>query len=266
MLIDCLKRPDEMFKFGGNNAKLIWILVIIITGLIGAVIYYFLIKRTDSCQDLMIGIALFASIVIVVILIASNFVTTTKTTVSIEPYPSGKLLLPTPISTPINESISEHPKNDPAIYKRLKDGATSLKVVINLKDQRRTGHGIDITSLNQTERATLIEEMKNETGIMQAGFVQFIQSRGAKIIERFWLINGLVAEVPADLIPVMANMDEVLYIQLSETDIPPPDATLPDAAIPAKPPAVQSTPGAPGFGDILSVISLLVVAMYRRKI
>ncbi|MFZ3060331.1 MAG: PLD nuclease N-terminal domain-containing protein [Candidatus Methanoperedens sp.] len=99
MLIDCLKRPDDTFKFGGNNAKLIWILVIIFTGLIGALIYYFLIKRTDSHQDRLIGIALLASVVIVIILIASNFVATTKTTVSIEPYPSGKLPQSTPSVT-----------------------------------------------------------------------------------------------------------------------------------------------------------------------
>ncbi len=47
MLIDCLKRPDDMFKFGGNNAKLIWVLVIIFTGFIGALIYYFLIKKKE---------------------------------------------------------------------------------------------------------------------------------------------------------------------------------------------------------------------------
>lgn len=45
MLIDCLKRPDDKFAIGGNNAKLIWVLVIIFTGFIGALIYYFLIKR-----------------------------------------------------------------------------------------------------------------------------------------------------------------------------------------------------------------------------
>ena len=88
MLIDCLKRQDDMFKFGGNNAKLLWILVIIFTGLIGAVIYYFLIKRTDSRQDLLIGIALLASVAIVIILILSLFTVNTKTTSSIESYPS----------------------------------------------------------------------------------------------------------------------------------------------------------------------------------
>lgn len=45
MLIDCLKRPDDKFAYGGTNAKLIWILVIIFLGLIGALVYYFLIKR-----------------------------------------------------------------------------------------------------------------------------------------------------------------------------------------------------------------------------
>ena len=85
MLIDCLKRQDDNFAVGGNNAKLIWVLVIIFTGFIGALIYYFLIKRTDSSQDLLIGIALLASVVIVVILIASGV---TETTASIEPYPS----------------------------------------------------------------------------------------------------------------------------------------------------------------------------------
>ncbi len=45
MLIDCLKRPDDTFEIGGTNAKLIWVLVIIFTGFIGALIYFFLIKK-----------------------------------------------------------------------------------------------------------------------------------------------------------------------------------------------------------------------------
>lgn len=47
MLIDCLKRPDDKFAIGGNYAKLIWVLVIIFIGLIGALIYYFLVKRKE---------------------------------------------------------------------------------------------------------------------------------------------------------------------------------------------------------------------------
>ena len=47
MLVDCLKRDDDKFAFGGKYAKPIWILVIIFTGLIGALIYYFMIKIRD---------------------------------------------------------------------------------------------------------------------------------------------------------------------------------------------------------------------------
>lgn len=48
MLIDCLKRPDDKFATGGNYAKLIWILVIVFTGFVGALIYFFLITRKDN--------------------------------------------------------------------------------------------------------------------------------------------------------------------------------------------------------------------------
>lgn len=92
MLIDCLKRQDDKFAIGGNNAKLIWVLVIIFTGLIGALIYYFLIKRTDSHQDRLIGIALLASAAVVIILIASLLV-----------LPS--FLMPSSISTSSGERI-----------------------------------------------------------------------------------------------------------------------------------------------------------------
>lgn len=47
MLIDCLKRSDDRFAIGGNNAKLIWVLVIIFTWITEALLYYFLIKRND---------------------------------------------------------------------------------------------------------------------------------------------------------------------------------------------------------------------------
>jgi prolipoprotein diacylglyceryltransferase len=45
MLVDCLKRPDDKFAIGGTYAKLIWVLVIVFVGFIGALIYYFLVKR-----------------------------------------------------------------------------------------------------------------------------------------------------------------------------------------------------------------------------
>ncbi len=58
MLIDCIKRPDDKFAYGGNNAKLIWILIIIFTGLIGALIYLVLIKNVRKARALLISLAL----------------------------------------------------------------------------------------------------------------------------------------------------------------------------------------------------------------
>jgi len=44
MLVDCLRRRDDEFPKGGDNAKLIWTLVIIFTHFIGALIYLIMIK------------------------------------------------------------------------------------------------------------------------------------------------------------------------------------------------------------------------------
>jgi len=40
MLVDCVKR-----KFKEDSEKIIWILVLIFTGIIGALIYYFVVKH-----------------------------------------------------------------------------------------------------------------------------------------------------------------------------------------------------------------------------
>ena len=42
MLVDCLKR-----KFKDKNDKLVWVIVIVFTSFIGALIYCFIIKRHD---------------------------------------------------------------------------------------------------------------------------------------------------------------------------------------------------------------------------
>jgi TctA family transporter len=45
MLIDAIKRV-----YPNPNEKIIWILVILFTGYIGAIIYYFVVKRKDKKQ------------------------------------------------------------------------------------------------------------------------------------------------------------------------------------------------------------------------
>lgn len=43
MVIDVAKR-----KFKNDNDKILWILVIVLAGIIGAIIYYFVIKKPDK--------------------------------------------------------------------------------------------------------------------------------------------------------------------------------------------------------------------------
>ena len=46
-LVDAIKR-----KFGKENEKLIWILVIVLTGVIGSLIYYFVVYKQDKTKTL----------------------------------------------------------------------------------------------------------------------------------------------------------------------------------------------------------------------
>ncbi|MCX6694762.1 MAG: PLD nuclease N-terminal domain-containing protein [Candidatus Altiarchaeota archaeon] len=45
MLIDCVKR-----EFKDQNEKIVWILILALTNWIGAVIYYFLVKRKADAE------------------------------------------------------------------------------------------------------------------------------------------------------------------------------------------------------------------------
>ena len=44
-LIDCIKRDNKDFAIGGENAKLIWILVLILARSITPIVYYLLIMK-----------------------------------------------------------------------------------------------------------------------------------------------------------------------------------------------------------------------------
>ncbi|NJD53925.1 MAG: PLDc_N domain-containing protein [Candidatus Methanoperedens sp.] len=185
MLIDCLKRPDNKFKIGGNNAKPIWILVIILTGFIGTMIYYFLIKKTDSHQDRIIGIVLIASVVMVIFFIAGQFVVTTRSTFSIEPYPPGKLpqsveipaISPTPITPvlpPVNQTLLSNATTFPAIMAIQPDaGTTGTKVVI-------TGTGFTTRDNNVAFR---LAPEDSPAASYQVGYINNIISSDGRTIE-----------------------------------------------------------------------------------
>ena len=45
MIIDVVQRPDDQFPDPGENTKLLWVLIVVLTGFIGAGIYYFMVKK-----------------------------------------------------------------------------------------------------------------------------------------------------------------------------------------------------------------------------
>ena len=47
-LIDCIKRDNKDFAIGGEHAKLIWILILILVRSITPVVYYLLIMKKKS--------------------------------------------------------------------------------------------------------------------------------------------------------------------------------------------------------------------------
>ncbi|MGB8216353.1 MAG: PLD nuclease N-terminal domain-containing protein [Candidatus Methanoperedens sp.] len=176
MLIDCLKRPDDRFAAGGNNARLIWVLVIIFTGLIGALIYYFLIKKADTQNDRLIIIALLALVIIVIILIAGLFTVNTASTISIEPHTSSKLIESTPYETAVSSLVNQTPSapaDAPAILAIQPDsGAIGTKVAII---------GTGFTPVDNYVAFRLEPEDSNET--FKVGYINNLISRDGKTIE-----------------------------------------------------------------------------------
>jgi len=45
MLVDVIRRPDSAFPDPGENTKVLWIVIVVATSWIGAIVYYFLVYR-----------------------------------------------------------------------------------------------------------------------------------------------------------------------------------------------------------------------------
>ena len=45
MLVDCIKRDNSEFPNAGESTKTMWLLIVILTSGIGAIIYYFMVRK-----------------------------------------------------------------------------------------------------------------------------------------------------------------------------------------------------------------------------
>jgi hypothetical protein len=50
-LIDCIRRNEKDFIIGGNNAKLVWILILILVRGISGLVYYLIIMRNTPLKN-----------------------------------------------------------------------------------------------------------------------------------------------------------------------------------------------------------------------
>jgi len=50
-LIDCIRRDEKDFAIGGDNAKLVWILLLILVRGIAGIIYYLVIMKNNRSSD-----------------------------------------------------------------------------------------------------------------------------------------------------------------------------------------------------------------------
>lgn len=45
MIVDCVKREEEQFPGSTGSSKTLWLVLVIVLGIIGAIVYYFMIKK-----------------------------------------------------------------------------------------------------------------------------------------------------------------------------------------------------------------------------
>ena len=45
MLVDCVKRENSEFPNAGESTKTMWLLIVILTSGVGAIIYYFMVRK-----------------------------------------------------------------------------------------------------------------------------------------------------------------------------------------------------------------------------
>ncbi len=134
-----------------------------------------------------------------------------------------------------NEPPRSRPKILPSLAAMVKSrGASDLAdVIVMFKEDTKIPH---MPSLNPVLRRDAeenvarlgeikakIEAVKTERLPKRAGQIRMISSEhGGRVKDSFWLVNGVVAELPLAAMEALALRNDVISIEPSQSDIPPP--------------------------------------------
>jgi serine protease AprX len=115
---------------------------------------------------------------------------------------------------------------------QTRDGSERVTLVIVLQDDMTIPRfpepfmNEDRNSAANQQALARAEELVNSITDERAGrysqFIEQIEVYDAKVIETFWLINGMTIELPLESVPRLAELDELVYLQPDESGAEPP--------------------------------------------
>lgn len=95
----------------------------------------------------------------------------------------------------------------------------TIRVLIIASPPPQVAAAVDDTP---EERQVFVAERSQTILDLQAALVQDIGDLGGVVREQFYLFNGLSADLSALSIPLLAQRSDAAYIEMAQTDIPPP--------------------------------------------
>lgn len=138
---------------------------------------------------------------------------------------------PMPLTTERAAPSKVHPDLAAAVARPGARGARQ-QVVITFKDDlkipampepdTRQPRGADVNVRVQAQADALVAGVKAQREAGYRALRSELRTHDVRALETFWLIKGMVADVPLAAVPALAQREDVQSIELSQTDSPPP--------------------------------------------
>lgn len=120
---------------------------------------------------------------------------------------------------------------EPLLQERLKTLAQGeeVKVIITLSE--KTDLDLIKDKEKKVRRSRIIKSLRAQADATQRPLKSFLERKGARKIIPLWIVNGIAAAVPAEIVTALANFPGVESVTLDYT-IPSPAVTYGTAALP----------------------------------